>query len=1157
MSTLSVRLLHLLTWYVSVFLATVLMALPTTAEASTPVAPGQLPPSHGSQESLTAGDHQDSGLHRERLTTEATRSTTRKTLPLRSGWTLSAKRSSDADAENGQLWKREVELPSPWEAQLGTEFDQTGVYSYQFPLEVTKAISRQWKALPDARMILRLEGVATEAQVFCNQQPVGDHTGAWTPWECDLSSVWHLDQENEITIEVDEKVGHHTQGFLPIVAPHFGGIWKEVSLQLVPTQRILADQSLVLGSREGGDHIDLQLETAQPLKQGDRILLTVSPAKRLATENIESMEQLTWQVADGEVLQLEHVIEANNPGTTHRWEVPIEDAKLWSCQEPWLYDVHVQLLPNGSQATVDTHDFRTGIRSIETQGHQLRLNGSPINVRGLLNWGYSPPSTAPTLSIDRMLHEIRLLKSMDLNLMKFCLYVPPKEYLELCDLMGVMAWMEYPTWHAQLVPSNLEQLSREYREFTNYDRNHPSVVLRSLTCETGSSADLNVIRSLYDLVHQQIPNCVVEDDSSWISWNRVSDFWDDHPYGNNHTWVQTLQGLKDHIKNNGAKPLILGEAIAADTWPQLEGLVLPSETAEGQVGVPQLHLGSEAAAAVFQQEVADYLGDSIADSLLPDSIRYAALMRKFQIEVYRREVPWGGFVLSVIRDFPLAPMGILDIYGQDKFRTTDLTQRVAAPADMLLLQTADDRRSFPAGSSAEVTIALATPATAVTPISVSWKLHQGSEIIDQGNWNLAVNQAAASSDASLHPQITTTIDVPQQQGCFDLEVQCQGPTGETSNRWRLWAVPTTEQLKLPGTYFVEESVDHADALKQLLDAWGMKPGQQASADFRFAGNWSLPLWQSLQSGQTVVMLPNGKANSFTTANHWFLRGAPLVDAAGLRSLDPAWPVHDLLLDLQHFDLAGPVQTNLDFWQETTPVLMLWDMHDITTVKKHGLLWISRVGKGKLAVSMLDRNPQRSTAGPFLLFHLLKSLTITPTQSLASLSDPLQQRLESELQTIEKNLTDEKWRLKADPEFTGLNSDWQSPTFSTDDWKPIRIDQHWEGQDNPGLDGWAWYATEVQVPADWQTDQLYLCFTGVDDHYRAFVNGEEIGSAGDIETKETAFEMRSSYRLPKSIRPGDRLSIRIAVYDWYGAGGIFRPIFLRTTPLSDQAPLLQR
>ncbi len=73
----------------------------------------------------------------------------------------------------------------------------------------------------------------------------------------------------------------------------------------------------------------------------------------------------------------------------------------------------------------------------------------------------------------------------------------------------------------------------------------------------GHSAELDVVRQIYDKAHKMIPGALVEDDSSWISWQRVHDFYDDHPYGNNHKWQSVLAGLDDFIRQRDPKPLVL------------------------------------------------------------------------------------------------------------------------------------------------------------------------------------------------------------------------------------------------------------------------------------------------------------------------------------------------------------------------------------------------------------------------------------------------------------------------------------------------------------------------------------------------------------------------------------------------------------------------
>ncbi|MBL8889884.1 MAG: hypothetical protein JNL67_07880 [Planctomycetaceae bacterium] len=1094
-------------------------------------------------------------------------------------------------------------VPAPWEDFLGTTFDGRGTYR----LSLTAGISQQiadWRRQQEASLgpcewFVVFDGVATQAVAKFNGQLVGSHLGPWTPWSCSIESVWKDAGPNVLEVEVDERVGHHTQGFLPVFLPHFGGIWQSVRLELRPVQRINANDSLVLGnfSPDGRHEILVDLELHVRPNTTHRVRFTVSPPHRRVehrTSENSVVRRPVWEIHPTLAPQtFEYVIEPQQL-RNGRWqaELPLPGGQPWSPDAPWLYGIQVELLATEDSQAEPAHTawFRTGIRRYETRGHQMLLNGDPVVIQGLLNWGFTPSSLAPTLDENLMLSELQAARRLGANLMKYCLWIPPKRYLELADECGMLTWIEYPTWHAQLIQANLNDLSREYAEFTNFDRNHPSVILRSLTCETGSSAELSVIQHLYDLVHRQVPGAIVEDDSSWISWNRVSDIWDDHPYGNNHTWVASLQQLREYIQARQAKPLVLGEAIAADTWPDFRTMAahekrhLAEHPWEEQ---PFWAFGFSDSGPIFEQKLANVAGVASLARLRSDSIRYAYLMRKYQVETYRREVPWGGYVLSVIRDFPFAGMGLLDTFGANKFSEWDVSGQFALGPSMLLLRSAGDRRSWFGGDTAELHFLLATtgrlPTTAESsrPAKLEWKLidTKSNQVMISGEvpWSLH-RPDLLSATVQDHPQVALPIKFPAVEELTEVTLQATATidadrTGENQqvirNQWPLWLVPTlvAKLEPQPVAYSVDSTLaaDPSRWLKHpsLTKCMREIPSEagQGSAKVILASRFSLRLLDELEAGAKVLMFPDGQSFSLPTQSHWFLRGGPIMfshPALGATEQQQS-NYQDALRDLQHFDLAGQVQPQQDYWSECSPVLALWDNHDIKDVRVHGLVWEAQVGQGRLLVSLLNHDPSVSAIGPRLLLDLVQHLQNDFEPKVWG--DDLRRRLREDLMGRDINLVTEDWRLRPDSDQVGFQANWADAELEDQQvasaWQPIRIDAHWEGQGHTQLDGWAWYATDVLVPQDWSSDSLYLCFSGVDDHYQAFVNGDAVGSAGVIETKETAFEMRTSHRLPETVKAGEKIKIRIAVYDWYGAGGIFRPIYLRTTPWSNARPILNR
>ncbi|MFM7929833.1 MAG: hypothetical protein ACKO9Q_19180, partial [Pirellula sp.] len=221
----------------------------------------------------------------------------------------------------------------------------------------------------------------------------------------------------------------------------------------------------------------------------------------------------------------------------------------------------------------------------------------------------------------------------------------------------------------------------------------------------------------------------------------------------------------------------------------------------------------------------------------------------------------------------------------------------------------------------------------------------------------------------------------------------------------------------------------------------------------------------------VLLIPDGQKGSLPIAEHWFLRGGPIVSA------DSYWDrFHGLLVDLQHFDLAGPVVPDVQWLDQLTPLVMLWDNHDIATVKTHGLLFATKIGSGVMLVDCLNHGDGQGAAGARLFDEVLRWLETRPAERIAAMRLGSIEGMRDTLRGRTLSFTDRVWTFQPDPMNRGLESGWQSKTLTDDNregWKEISIGKHWEAFGYEGLDGWAWYRTQVTMPEDWPAGNCYL------------------------------------------------------------------------------------
>jgi glycosyl hydrolase family 2 len=377
----------------------------------------------------------------------------------------------------------------------------------------------------------------------------------------------------------------------------------------------------------------------------------------------------------------------------------------------------------------------------------------------------------------------------------------------------------------------------------------------------------------------------------------------------------------------------------------------------------------------------------------------------------------------------------------------------------------------------------------------------------------------------------------------------QTKEGQFQNEWPLWVVPKPPPEAMKDVV-VHSSLDPAQARELLPACQEFKtPGVNTVV---VASHFDDELARFVETGGRLLLLPDGQRHSFALSSHWFLRGAPYTPHHALSGKIP----RELLVELQHFDLASRVVPDLPHLDSFDPLLLLWDTHDQRSVKTHGLVFETRIGKGRMLVSALRHDGANNAVGRWLLSLFVGHLR-SAEEPRHSLNNEVWNYAKARLHAEQTNLVSRTWLFKPDPQNEGLAKGWHSPHLASEaDWKEIRIGAWWESQGYPALDGWAWYRLRVDIPSKWARQDVFLSFEGVDDIYELYVNGELAGKGGDLATRKDALSEKKSHNITKLVKPGETAVIAVRVHDWYGAGGIFRPVTLGTLAFSPELDLLK-
>ena len=170
-------------------------------------------------------------------------------------------------------------------------------------------------------------------------------------------------------------------------------------------------------------------------------------------------------------------------------QTTVENPRKWSAETPYLYTLLITLKDPGGKV-VEIESCRVGFREVEIKDGQLFVNGKSIKLFGV-NRHEHDPDHGRAIPVSRMLQDIKLLKTHNLNAVRTSHYPDDPTWYDLCDEYGIYLideanlethgvggyFSNEPQWNTAFMERAIRLVER--------DKNHASVIIWSLGNESG------------------------------------------------------------------------------------------------------------------------------------------------------------------------------------------------------------------------------------------------------------------------------------------------------------------------------------------------------------------------------------------------------------------------------------------------------------------------------------------------------------------------------------------------------------------------------------------------------------------------------------------------------------------------------------------------
>lgn len=393
------------------------------------------------------------------------------------------------------------------------------------------------------KILLHCEAIGTKSTIYFDGKALGGNVGGFERVSHELPACTP-GKPHQILIHFDDTDERMPRGKLH----RLSGIWQTVWMEPVPDDHVVSfKQTPDIDTSS----LILQVAATDP---GLTVVVTArDQGKVVATAEGKAREAIALK---------------------------IPDQKLWTPENPFLYDLGIELKKEG--AVVDRVDGYFGMRKISTGevdgAPRILLNNKPYYQVGLLEHGRWPDSIFTQPSDEGLKWEIQTARDMGFNTIRNHLKIEPERWYFWCDRLGMLVWQDLPVPQFFVNPTRPKteedkQIQRDtLRDMIVQRYNHPCIISWIIFNEGGAQFEP---REMTRLARKLDASRLIDTTSHiWVTdeakrkpGDRQSRFNTD--YYDNHCYERTLKFTEP---NNSYIPAAFGEfggigyAIKGHAW---------------------------------------------------------------------------------------------------------------------------------------------------------------------------------------------------------------------------------------------------------------------------------------------------------------------------------------------------------------------------------------------------------------------------------------------------------------------------------------------------------------------------------------------------------------------------------------------------------------